>query len=507
MANGVIPRGEEGRWGTALGHALTLLLVGLVTLAGQVLFARGELADIGLLYLVPVMYAGTRHGLATGVVAGLVSTLAYNFFFIPPIHTLAIAEPSHIVTLLVLLGVAVTGSQLAARVREQAALAQSRADRDAALAGFAGMLMGLNTRAALWPVLAQEIARQFEVRTVVVAADEGAEAQPVAAAPALETMDLIDRAAAQWCLDHGEAAGPGAAALTTSEWLFLPVRGGGRAQAVLGVARGDAGEPLAGAQRALLESLLDQTGLALARIAAEEEMIALGKVQERDRLRAALLQSLGHDLRTPLTSVLGALRAIRPADAAQGEQIALARGEAERLERFVANLLDMVRIEAGAIEQAREPVDLREAVTAACDDMARVLGARALEIAVADDLPLVQVDPRLLHHCLINLLDNAARHGGAGPIAVQAEEGGEGVTLSVLDRGPGLPPGEEARVFGVFTRLEGSDRRGGTGLGLAIVQGFAEAMGMQVRAGNRADGPGADFTLVFPPALLRRVEG
>jgi len=286
------------------------------------------------------------------------------------------------------------------------------------------------------------------------------------------------------------------------------VLGGNVAHAVFGVGREDARMALTGAQEPLLASLLDQAGLALARIAAEEDMLALGKVQERDRLRAALLSSIGHDLRTPLTTVLGMLRAIRPETARQQAQLDSARGEAERLDRFVANLIDMVRIETGGLERALEPVDLNEAVTAALDDLRRVLGAHPVIVEVARDLPLVMADPVLLHHCLINLVDNAAKHGRAdGPVTLRARPAGEGLALAVLDEGPGIVAGEEQRVFGMFTRLEGSDRRGGTGLGLAIVKGFAQAMGMEVAAANRAEGKGAAFTLLIPSENLRQVDG
>ena len=282
---------------------------------------------------------------------------------------------------------------------------------------------------------------------------------------------------------------------------------------MFGAGRGDARTPLSLEQEPLLASLLDQAGLALARIAAEADMLALGKVQERDRLRAALLSSIGHDLRTPLTTVLGMLRAIRPENERQQRQLDTARGEAERLDRFVANLIDMVRIETGGLERVAEPVDLNEAVAAAIDDLRRLLGSHPIVVEVARDLPLVMADPVLLHHCLINLIDNAAKHGRAdGPVIVRARKAGEGLTLAVLDEGPGIRAGEEQRVFGMFTRLEGSDRRGGTGLGLAIVKGFAQAMGMEVAAANRAmdehgESRGAVFTLLIPQENVRHVEG
>jgi len=502
----------------AFGWVLSLALIGAVTLTGETLAAHGNDADISMLYLIPVIYAGTRHGLGTGLATGLVAALVYDFLFVPPLYSFAVADPSHVVSMVILIGVAVVCSHLGGQVRRQARLAQAHADRNGALAGFARMLMRINRRADLWPLLAREIAGLLDVRTVVLAPDppdEGGRRLVVkASVPPRSELDLIDGVAARWAFDTARATGPGSDSMAVSEWYFHPVCAGpvggcNVAYAVFGVARDDARMPLGPDQAPLLASLLDQAGLALARIAAEEEMLALGKVQERDRLRAALLSSIGHDLRTPLTTVLGMLRAIRPETEAQRHQIDTARGEAERLDRFVANLIDMVRIETGGLERALEPVDLNEAVTAALDGLRRVLGGHRVVVEVPRDLPLVMADPVLLHHCLINLIDNAVKHGGAeGTVTIRARGAGEGLTLAVIDEGPGIRPGEEQRVFGMFTRLEGSDRLGGTGLGLAIVKGFAQAMGIQVAAANRTNGGrGAVFTLLIPPENLRSVEG
>jgi two-component system, OmpR family, sensor histidine kinase KdpD len=505
---GLQPVGDAGAGG---GWLVSIVLIALVTLAGAMLSAHGNDADISILYLIPVIYAGTRHGLGTGLGTGLIAAAAYDFVFVPPYYSFAIADPSHAVSMVILIGTALVCSQLSGQVRRQAHLAQANADHNGALAGFARMLMAINRREDLWPLLAREIARLLQVRTIVLTPDPkedpGRRLAVRAAVPPRDALDLIDGVAARWAFDTGRPTGPGSDSMAVSEWVFQPVCGGNLVHAVLGVARDDAHVPLAADQWPLFISLLDQAGLALARIAAEEDVLALGKVQERDRLRAALLSSIGHDLRTPLTTVLGMLRAIRPADTAQRHQIDTARGEAERLDRFVANLLDMVRIETGGLERALEPVDLNEAVTAALDDLRRVLGTQRVQVDVARDLPLVMADPVLLHHCLINLIDNAAKYGCDGAITVRARAAGEGLALSVIDEGPGIRPGEEQRVFGMFTRLEGSDRRGGTGLGLAIVKGFAQAMGMEAAAANRGEQAGAVFTLLIPPENLRAVEG
>ena len=227
-------------------------------------------------------------------------------------------------------------------------------------------------------------------------------------------------------------------------------------------------------------------------------------VRERDRLRAALLSSVSHDLRTPLTSILGAARQLR--DGSTPILIDTIEGEALRLNRFVSNLLDMTRIEAGALKLRIEPVDLTDAVSNAAHDVRATLDGHMIKLDVSPSLPLVLVDPQLFHHCLLNLLDNAGRYANPGtPITIRADRRRDGLVLRVLDEGPGLPPGKETAVFETFNRLDGSDRSTtGTGLGLAIVKGFAEGMGLKVSASNRADRAGADFSMAFPEHLLVR---
>ena len=502
-ARGRHPR-PRGRWGSPVDYVVSLGLVVAVTVLGATIFSLGNITNIGLLYLLPVMVAATRYGVRPGVVTGLVSSLAYNFFFIPPTRTFTIQDPQNIITVLVLMGVAVVSSQLAARVRAQAELAQRSAAQNSTLAGFARLLTGVSTQEDLGQTLCAEVARLLDVSAVLLLPEHG-QLGLRAAYPPEDRLEMIEQAAAQWSFDHNSPAGRGSDTLTASEWLFHPLAAGGRALGVLGVARIDAGNPLRSDQLPLLLSLLDQAALAFERIALESEMAMVTQLKERDRLRAALLSSVSHDLRTPLTTILGMLGEMRPASEGQGEQLSAARAEAERLNRFVANLLDMVRIEAGALHQSIEPVDLAEAVAAAVHDLRRVLEDHPVRLDVPPELPFASVDPQLFHHCLINLIENAGKYGDPGSsITLTARRQPGSMTLSVMDEGPGLPPGDEARIFETFTRIEGSDRKGGTGLGLAIVKGFAEAMGLSVSAANRTDRAGAIFTIRFPEALLRK---
>jgi two-component system sensor histidine kinase KdpD len=493
---------RTGVWGRPSDYLVSLSLILLVTLVGASLFARSNVTNVGLLFLIPVMAAASRYGLRNGIVTSLVSSLAYNFFFLPPVHTFTIQDPQNILTVLVLLGVAVVSSQLTARVRDQALLAQRNAAQNSSLAGFARQLTGTSKPDELAQLLSGEVGRLLGVHTLLLLPENG-ELVLRAAVPPDVRLEAIEQAASRWAFDHNQPAGRNSETLTASEWLFHPLAAGGRVLGVFGIARSDAGAPIRSDQLPLLLSLLDQAALALERIALEGEMASVTQLKERDRLRAALLSSVSHDLRTPLTTILGMLSEIQPATDEQEHQLKEARGEAERLSRFVANLLDMVRIETGALHQSIEPVDLAEAVAAAAHDLRRVLRHHSVKLDVPPDLPFVSVDPQLFHHCLINLIENAAKYGSSeAPITVTAHRNSQEVVLSVLDEGPGLPPGEEERIFETFTRIEGSDRKGGTGLGLAIVKGFAEAMGIGVRAMNRHDRSGARFDLLFPEAKL-----
>lgn len=491
-----------GRWGRPTDYLVSVGVTAFVTLIGASLFSIGNITNVGLLFLLPVMVAASRYGLRVGIVTSLVSSLAYNFFFIPPTHTFTIQDPQNILTVLVLLGVAVVSSQLAAQVRDQALLAQRSAAQNSSLAGFARLLTGISMRDELAQLLCAEVGRLLGVQTLLLLPKDG-QLVLSAAVPPDARLEAIEQAASRWAFDHNQPAGRSSETLTASEWLFHPLAAGDRVLAVFGLSRPDAGTPIRSDQLPLLLSLLDQAALALERIALEAEMSTVTQLKERDRLRAALLSSVSHDLRTPLTTVLGMLGEMRPESEEQSRQLREVRGEAERLNRFVGNLLDMVRIEAGALHQSIEPVDLTEAVSAAVHDLRRVLGSHGINLDVSPDLPFVSVDPQLFHHCLINLLENAAKYGDAdAPITISARRDPSGLTLSVMDEGPGVPPGQERRIFETFARIEGSDRKGGTGLGLAIVKGFAEAMGLDVQASARHDRQGACFALRFPEAKL-----
>ncbi|WP_199553852.1 DUF4118 domain-containing protein [Sandaracinobacteroides hominis] len=495
------PQPRRGVWGRPADYVLSLLMVAAMTVLGRLLLEVIDLGNVALLYLVPVMFAAASFGLRAGLFAGIASSLAYNFFFLPPTGTLTVNNPENIVSILVLLGVAIVTSQFAARVRAQANLAGSSARQNASLASFSRQLTVAVTQEELMQAICAEVARLLDVRTVLLLPSPDG---PVlrAANPPEDRLEQIEQAAAQWAIDNEQPAGRGSATLTASDWLFYPLRTSRGVLGVLGLARDDAGDAIRSDQLALLMSLIDQASIAMDRMALEEDALKARQLGERDRLRSALLSSVSHDLRTPLTTILSAAQEMQVHPSA--ELADTIETEAQRLNRFVANLLDMARVEAGALPMKPEATDLFDAVASAVHDSRAALAGHEVKLDIPANVPLVHVDPVLLHHCLINLLDNAGRYGDAGtPITVEGRRIPDALLLSVIDQGPGIPPGQESRVFETFTRLEGSDRvRHGTGLGLAIVKGFAEAMGMSVDARNIEQPSGACFTIRIPATLI-----
>ncbi len=479
-------------------YAEVLAMVAASTLIGRLMAPAWGTGPVDLLYLPPVLAAASLHGLRPALTGAAASTLAYNFFFTAPLHSFRIDRPSDLVTVIILFAVAVVTSQLAARMRSQARIAAANAARNATIAGLARQLLSCSDPAAIGTVACREIASLFECNAVLI----GRAAQDLsvlASEPPGAPLTPSDIAAAGFALELGEPAGRGARRADPAEWLFYPVKSESEVLAVMGLARDDGRQAVPDERSPLLTNLLDQVALALQRSALEAEVRGLDQVRERDRLRGALLSSVGHDLRTPLTAIVAAVGELRAGPEDDEALLATVETETDKLGRYIANLLDMARLEAGTITLRQEPTDLVDAVSAALGDLRQSLSGHSVRVDLPDDLPLVRADPQLLHHVLINLLDNAARYSDvATRIALVGRREGEGVSLSVIDEGPGLPSED---IFARFQRVEGSDRKGGAGLGLAIVKGFADAMGIGISAADREDGGGAAFTLRFPVAL------
>jgi two-component system, OmpR family, sensor histidine kinase KdpD len=388
-------------------------------------------------------------------------------------------------------------------VRAQAVSARQRAKTTEDLYLFSRKLAGVVTLDELLWATAHQIALMLKVR-VVLLLPEGDSIAVRAGYPPEDLLDEADLAAAKWCWQNNRPAGRDADTLPGARRLFLPIRTGRGAVGVVGIDSDEPGPLLTPDQRRLLDALSDQTALAIERINLAEDLDRAKITAETDRLRSALLTSLSHDLRTPLASILGSATSLdsygqQLDEPTRKELTGTIREEAERLNRFIANLLDMTRLESGAIAPRLGPVDLAELVGSALERTGKILSAHHVKLDIPADLPMLELDPVLFEQVLFNILDNAAKYAPAGSlIRVEARDDVGGVHLSVIDEGPGIAPADLERIFDKFYRVHAQDRqRAGTGLGLAICRGFIEAMGGSIVAENRRDRSGAIFTLTL----------
>ncbi|CAA9322556.1 MAG: Osmosensitive K+ channel histidine kinase KdpD, partial [uncultured Microvirga sp.] len=456
--------------------------------------------------LIPLALRGVRY---KAVGAGALLRRNLLFFFLPPLYTFTIADPTNVASLVLFTVVAVLVSNLASRVRVQAAIARNRAKTTESLYGFSRKLTsctGLDD--VLWAT-AFQMASLLSARVVLLLPDAGGHIEVRAGFPPEDTLDPADIAAAKVAFDSGKPAGRGADTLPGAKRLFLPMRTNRGTVGVVGLDSDKPGPLLTPEQRRLFDALSDQAALAVQQVQLIEDLDRAKLNAETDRLRQALLTSISHDLRTPLAAIMGSAGTLldyeKELDApTRTELLRSIQDESERLNRFIANLLDMTRLESGAVAPNRAPHDVSEIVASALHRAAKVLVDRRVEVSLAADLPMVDVDPVLLEQVLFNLLDNAAKYAlPETTIRVQSWPDGSHrrICLQVLDEGDGIPPEDLQRIFDKFHRAQKGDRvRAGTGLGLAVCRGFIEAMGGSITAANRADRPGAVFTVTLPAA-------
>jgi two-component system sensor histidine kinase KdpD len=430
--------------------------------------------------------------------------VAYNFFFLPPLYTLTIADPENVVALFFFAVVAVIASNLAARVRGQALSARLRARQTDELYQFSRKLSVAVTLDDLLWATAHQIAMMVKVRVVLLLPENGSIAVR-AGFPPEDMLDDADLAAAKWSWEKNHIAGRGSDTLPGAKWLFLPLRTGRGPLGVVGIIRDEPGPLLTPDQQRLLDALADQAALAIERVNLARDLHLARLQVETDRLRSALLTSISHDLRTPLASILGSATSLRSQDAildrpTKEALLGTIIEESDRLNRFIGNLLDMTRLESGALKPRTGLNELSEVVGSTLRRASKILSAHRVEVHLQPNLPMLALDMVLFEQVLFNLLDNAAKHAAAGSlITIEANQDGETVVLRIMDEGEGIPAGDVDRIFEKFYRSGGGDRRrAGTGLGLAICRGFVEAMDGTITAANRTDRRGALFVITLP---------
>lgn len=491
--------------------ALGFVVIGLG--AAQLIKPRFGIENVDLVLLTAVVAVAVRYGLWPSLLATVAASLCYNFFFLPPLYTFTITDPTNVAAFLLFLVVAMIVSNVAARVRIQADTAIGRIRTTEQLYAFSRKLAGTaKLDDVLWAT-AYQIALMLKVRVVLLLPDEGL-LMVKSGYPPEDELDQADLAAANWAWSNDRPAGRGSDTLPGAKRLFLPMRTGRGPIGVIGIDNDRTGPLLTPDQRRLLDALVDQGALAIERVLLVEDMDRVKRTVESERLRSALLTSISHDLKTPLASVLGAASTMRDlagalSDTEKRDLLATVIDESERLNRFIANLLDMTKLESGAIVPNTALHDLGEIVGSALRRASRILSRHKVELALAADLPMLQLDAVLFEQVLFNLLDNAAKYSPPETtISIRSLRDGAQVVLEIADEGAGIPPGELEIVFDKFYRVQKGDHvRPGTGLGLAISRGFVEAMRGTISAGNRSDRSGAVLTIRLPvPAGSRALD-
>lgn len=490
----------------ALGYNAVAVVIGMA------LFHILDVRNIALVFLMAVLTSAATAGLLPALFTSVIGALAYNYFFLDPYNSFAIRDAESVVALVFFLGAASITSNLTARVHRQARAARSRARTTESLYLFSKRLSVAGTLDDVLWVTVNQMATMLRVNTVLLL-PEGPRVTVRAGFPPDDTLADFDIAAAQWAYEQNRPAGRGADTLPGAKRLYLPLRTGRKTVGVMGLDSEKPGALLTPDQSRLYDALADQAALAIERIQLVDDLDRARLTAEADKLRAALLTSISHDLRTPLAGVMGAAGTLRDyfdalPEPDRRELLATVIDESERLNRFIANLLDMTRIETGAIEPNVTLVWLDEALGAALRRAAKILAQHHTAIDFEPDLPPLRLDPVLFEQVLFNLLDNAAKYAPTGSlirITAAAEEGQ--VVLRLSDEGPGIPEADLERVFDIFYRVRKGDTvQAGTGLGLSICRGFIEAMGGQIVARNRPERSGTLFTLHLPVATEPRAE-
>jgi two-component system sensor histidine kinase KdpD len=480
------------------------LTTALATAVGVVIDRLIVLPNISLVFVVPVLVSAARHGLVPSLWVSALSVLAYNFFFLPPLYEFTIRDPANVVALFFFMVVAVVASALAARTRSQTEAARREARTTAELYGFSRKIAGVVDLYDLLWIIVAHLARILNAEIVILMPEDGRLESRAAFPPDSDFTDA-DLAAARWSWEADHPTGKGTDTLPGGRWLFVPIRTVRGPVGVIGVLALKEGRELSAADRRTLDAVGNQAAIAIERmtLAADIDRARLG--EERERLRSAMLTSVSHDLRTPLASIIGALSSLksyrdRYDQPTRDELLGTALSEAERLDRFVGNLLDMTRLDAGAIVPHREPVDAGDLVSTVLRRAAPLLKEREVVTSIEPGLPPLSIDFVLAEQILFNLLDNAAKYSAPeGRIDVEARRAGDRVEIAVRDEGPGIPADALDRIFDKFYRAnDGDRRRAGTGLGLAIAKGFVEVQGGTLTGRNRSDRSGAEFVVSLP---------
>jgi two-component system sensor histidine kinase KdpD len=469
------------------------------TLIAAGLFPYLDAANLSMIYLAGVIIVALYQGRGPSILATVLSVAFFDFFFTHPYGTFAISDLQYVLTLVVMLMVALTISTLAARSKEQSEAARAREHLTASLYTMSRRLADAATTLEMAQVAADHIAREFK-SDVIVALPNGKNGLENMAASSASVQAAFEPGVANWVFQSRQYAGKGTNTIPASRGLYVPLLTVQQAVGVLALYSRPEQDLMA--RLPFIQAFAEQTAAAIERLKLTETAEQARTQAEAERTRNALLSSVSHDFRTPLASIMGAASTLREKSGAlepetRDELTELVYEEAYRLNRLIANLLDMTRLESGGLRLNKEWQTVEEVVGAALHRIGKHRGEHPLTTHLPPDLPLVPMDSLLIEQVLVNLIENAVKYTPPDTlIELSASASGSDLTISVADRGPGIPLGAEQRIFEKFYRAA-PKVSSGSGLGLAISQGIVEAHGGRIWAENRPSG-GAVFRFTLP---------
>ncbi len=480
----------------------SILLVVVATVLSSLLGREISPTNLVMVYLLAVVVAAVYLGRGPAILASFLGVLAFDFFFVPPRLTFSVSDTEYILTFTGLFLVGIVISALTVQARQQADAAQRREADTAVLYALSRDLAAADGMRAVIKAIRTHIEADFG-RDVIVFLPEGNNIlRPYSDDPEAPS-DETELSLAVWVYQHGEPAGRGTDTLPAANARYIPLKTSQRVIGVLCIKPPDEGQKLTPEQRRLVEAIASQAAQAIERVNLADQARQIKLLQAAEKLQNALLNSISHDLRTPLVSITGALTTLEEQGdsldaAAHHSLVETAREEADRLNRLVGNLLDMTRLEAGALKVKSETCDVEDVIGTAVGQMDERLAGRNIQIHVPQGIQPISVDFVLIVHVIHNLLDNALKYSPAGsPLEVQASVHSGEIYIEVLDRGVGIPEGDLERIFDKFYRVQHPQQVTGTGLGLAICKGIVEAHGGRIWAENRVGG-GSCFTIALP---------
>jgi two-component system sensor histidine kinase KdpD len=484
---------------------LSALTVAACTGIGLFMFPHFERLDLAMVYLLGVVFTASRTGKWPSLFATILSVAAFDFFFVPPYYTFAVSDVRYFITFIVMFIVSFMISRLTLRVRQQAEAARLRERRTATLYNLSRDLVRERGTKRLSEIARKHVGEVFDCEVAILLPDDQNRLASAPDGAYSFTPDQQELSVAQWVYEHRQPAGLGSDTLPGAKALYLPLIASAGVIGVIGILPKAATSGFEPEQFHYLEAFANQTAIAIERsFLGEAAQRALLKA-ETESLRNTLLSSISHDLRTPLSAITGAATTLLQRDVmldtdSRLDLVKTIQEEAEHLNRIIKNVLDMTRLESGAIQVNKEWQSIEEIVGVVLDRLGDRLNDHPVTVKLPGNLPLIPFDGLLIEQVLVNLFDNAIKYTPKGtPLELSASESFYTVTVELADRGPGLPPGDEERIFEKFVRGRGV--AGGVGLGLAICRTIINAHGGKIWAENR-EGGGAVFRFTLSSAGL-----